>query len=130
VNLLWYVQQFFHLKFQITTEIPGTDLTLTDKTVLLEQIINHPPNTSHCQLAKITGVPKFTIACVIHQKGKLRDKWILCHEQQGASQKWKVECKAPDAEEVLSQWFSIVTEQDASVSSPMLKSGSEELART
>jgi hypothetical protein len=65
------VQQFFHLKFQIPTEIPGTDLTLTDKTALLEQIINQPPNNSHNKLAETTAVPESTIAHAIQQQEKL-----------------------------------------------------------
>jgi DNA-binding IclR family transcriptional regulator len=40
--------------------MPRRDLTLADKTALLEQIKNQPPNTSHRQLADITGVPKST----------------------------------------------------------------------
>jgi hypothetical protein len=45
--------------------MPRRDVTLTDKIVLLEQIKNRNPNTSYCQLAEITAVPKSTIAHVI-----------------------------------------------------------------
>jgi hypothetical protein len=53
--------------------MPRRDLTLADKTALPEKIKNQPPNTSHRELAKITGVPKSTIACVIQRQEKLRD---------------------------------------------------------
>jgi hypothetical protein len=58
VSLLWHVQQFFCLKFEIPAEMPRRDVTLTDKTALLEQVKNQLPNISHCQLMEITGVPK------------------------------------------------------------------------
>jgi hypothetical protein len=38
--------------------MPRRDVTLTDKTALLGRIKNQPPNTSHRQLAEITGVLK------------------------------------------------------------------------
>jgi hypothetical protein len=38
-------------------------VTLTDKIALLVKIKNQPTNTSQCQLAEITGVPKSTIVC-------------------------------------------------------------------
>jgi hypothetical protein len=77
---------------------------------LHEQIKTQPPNTSHRQLAEITGVPKSTIARVVQQQEKLRDEWALRHGQQGTSQKTeKCEGKDPDAEEALNQWFSIAT---------------------
>jgi hypothetical protein len=47
------VQLFFHLKFQICTEMPRRDLTLADTHAVLEQIKNQPPNTSHHQLVDI-----------------------------------------------------------------------------
>jgi hypothetical protein len=61
----------FHLKFYIPTEIPRRDLTLTDKIALLEQVKNQLPNTSHHQLAEITGVPQSITACLIRQQEKL-----------------------------------------------------------
>jgi hypothetical protein len=59
-NLLWWLQQFFNLKFWICTGICRRYLTFTDEIALLEQIKNKPPNSSHCQLVEIIGVPKFT----------------------------------------------------------------------
>jgi plasmid maintenance system antidote protein VapI len=59
--------------------MPRGDLTLTDKIALFGQVKNQPPNTSHRQLAEITGVPKSTIARVIQQQEKLQDKWTLRH---------------------------------------------------
>jgi hypothetical protein len=73
------VQQLFHLKFWIPTEMLGRDLTLTDKITLLEQI----KNTSLRQLTEINVVPKSTIARVTQQQEKLRDEWMLRHRQQG-----------------------------------------------
>jgi hypothetical protein len=60
-NLLWWLQQFFNLKFWIHTAISRRDLTLTDEISLLEQTINNATNNSHCQLVEIIRVPKFTI---------------------------------------------------------------------
>jgi transcriptional regulator with AAA-type ATPase domain len=45
--------------------MPRGDVALTDKLALLEKIKNQPPNSSHCQLAEITGVVKSIIARVI-----------------------------------------------------------------
>jgi hypothetical protein len=42
--------------------MPRRNVTFADKTVLLGNIKYHQPNTSHRQLAEITGVPKFIIA--------------------------------------------------------------------
>jgi hypothetical protein len=75
----------FHLKIYILTEIPWRDVTLADKIALLEEIKIQLPNTSHHQLAEITGVLKATIACVVQQQGKLRYEWTLRHRQQGTS---------------------------------------------
>jgi hypothetical protein len=41
------------------------DVTLSDRTALLEKIKNQVPNTSHCQLVEITGVTESTIMCDI-----------------------------------------------------------------
>jgi hypothetical protein len=49
------------------------DIALTDKVALLERIKKQLPDTSHCQLAEITGVLKPTILCVLQQREKLRD---------------------------------------------------------
>jgi hypothetical protein len=66
-NLLWWLQQFFNLKFWIHTGISRRDLTFTDELALLEQIKNKPPNNSHYQLVEVIGMPKFTIVQVIQQ---------------------------------------------------------------
>jgi hypothetical protein len=42
-----HVQQFFHLKFYIPTEVSRGDVTLIDKTALLEKIKDQPRNTDH-----------------------------------------------------------------------------------
>jgi hypothetical protein len=55
------------------------DVTLTDKIAVLEKIENQLPNTNHCQLAEISGVPKSESACITQQQEKLRDEWILRH---------------------------------------------------
>jgi hypothetical protein len=54
---------FFHLKFQILTEVPRTDVKLADRIALLEAIKN--------QLAEIAGMPKSAIPHVIQQQEKL-----------------------------------------------------------
>jgi hypothetical protein len=66
LSLLWHVQQFFHLKFQIPTEMPRRNVTLV-KIALHEKSKIQSPNTSHQQLVKITGVPKSTTAPIIQQ---------------------------------------------------------------
>jgi ABC-type ATPase involved in cell division len=73
VNLLWWLQQFYNLKFWIPTGISGRNLTLTDEIVLLEQIKNKLPNNSLRQLVEIVGVLKFTILQVIQQQDKAQD---------------------------------------------------------
>jgi hypothetical protein len=62
------VQRIFNLKFKIPTKMPRRVLTLADKTALLEQIKIQPPNTTHGQLAEITGVPKSTVASICSSK--------------------------------------------------------------
>ena len=41
-----------------SAEMPRKDLTIAEKIVVLRKIREQPPNTSHRQLAEITGVPK------------------------------------------------------------------------
>jgi hypothetical protein len=83
-------------------------LSLAEKIALVDQIKGHLPSTSHRRLAEITGVPKPTIARLIHQQDKLQEEWT--HDgKQGTSQKWKREGKDPDVEDTLNQWFSIIT---------------------
>jgi hypothetical protein len=53
VNLLWWLQQFFNIKFWIPTGISRRDLTFIAEIALLEQIKNKPPNNSHHQLVEI-----------------------------------------------------------------------------
>jgi hypothetical protein len=73
-GLLWNARDFFHFTLFIYTEMPRRDLTLADKTALLEQIKNQPPDTSHRQLVEIIGVPKSTVAHVIQMQKKLGDE--------------------------------------------------------
>jgi hypothetical protein len=54
--------------------MPRRDVTLAEKIALLEKITNEPSNTSHCQLAEITGVSKSAIARVTQQQEKPRDE--------------------------------------------------------
>jgi hypothetical protein len=89
--------------------LPTRDLTLIDKTALVEQIKNQQLNTSHRRLAEVTGVLKSTTTRVIQQQEKLQDEWTLREGKQGISQKQKHEGKDPEVEEALNQWFSIVT---------------------
>jgi hypothetical protein len=42
-NLLWWLQQFFNLKFWIPAGISRRDLTFTDELTLLEQIKKQAP---------------------------------------------------------------------------------------
>jgi hypothetical protein len=100
--------------------MPYKDLSLAENIALLDQIKGHSPNTSHCCLAEITGVPKSSIARLILQQDKLREEWT--HDgKQGTSQKWKREGKDPDVEDTLNQWFSIITGRGVRVSGSMLK---------
>jgi hypothetical protein len=71
-NLLWWLQQFFNLKFWIPTGISRRDLTLTDEISLLGQIKNKPPSNNHRQL-----VEKFTIVQDIQQQDKVRDGYYF-----------------------------------------------------
>jgi DNA-binding IclR family transcriptional regulator len=48
-----------------TTETPRRDVTLANGIALLGKIKNQLPDTSHRQLAQITGMPKSTIASVV-----------------------------------------------------------------
>jgi hypothetical protein len=73
VNLLWWLQQFFNLKFWIRAGISRRDLTLTDEISLLAQTKNKATNNSHRQLVEIIGVPKFTIVQIMQQQDKVRD---------------------------------------------------------
>ena len=41
-----------------SAEMPQKDLTVAEKIFVLRKIREQPPNTSHRQLAEITGVPK------------------------------------------------------------------------
>jgi hypothetical protein len=59
--------------------MPRRDVTLAAKIALLEKIENQLPNTNHCQMAEITGVPKSESARVTQQQEKLRDEWTLRH---------------------------------------------------
>ena len=108
--------------------MPHKDLSLAKKIALLDQIKGHSPNTSHCRLAEINGVPKSTIASLIHQQDKLQEEWTH-NGKQGTSQKQKREGKDPDVEDALHQWFSIITGRGVRVSGPMLRKKSEELAK-
>jgi hypothetical protein len=84
------------------------------------------PDTTHRQLEEITGVSKPTAARVMQQQERLRHERTSRHGQQGTSRKRKREGKDPDFEEALSQWFPVIIRRG--VSSPILKSKSEELA--
>ena len=87
--------------------MPSKDLSLAEEIALLDQIKDHSPSTSHRRLAENTGVPKPTIARLIHQQDKPREEWK--HDgKQGTSQKPKRESKASDVEDALNQWFSIM----------------------
>jgi plasmid maintenance system antidote protein VapI len=55
--------------------MPARNLTLADKIALLEQIKDQPPNISQHQLAKITVVPKSTIASFIQQQRATSYSW-------------------------------------------------------
>jgi hypothetical protein len=71
----------------------------------LKKTKNQPPNTSHCQLAEVTVVPKSATARVMQQQEKPQDAWTLRHGPQGNSQNRKLEGKNQDAEEALTSGF-------------------------
>jgi hypothetical protein len=52
--------------------MPRRDITFAHKIVLLEQIEDQLPNTSHSHLAEITGVLKSAISRDVPQQEKLR----------------------------------------------------------
>jgi DNA-binding MurR/RpiR family transcriptional regulator len=52
--------------------MPKRGVTIAEKISLFEKIKNQPPNTSHRQLAEITGVSKSAVTRVVQQQGKLR----------------------------------------------------------
>ena len=110
--------------------MPRKDLTIAEKIVLLRRIKEQPPNTSHRQLAEITGVPR-TMARILQHRDKLEVEWSSHKEaEQGNSHsKRKRKGKDPDIEEALCKWFSVVTRRGVSVSGPRLKSNSEEFAK-
>jgi hypothetical protein len=91
VNLLWWLQNFFNLKFWIRAGISRRDLTLADEIALLEQIKHKPPNNTHHQLVEVTGVAKLTIVQVIQQQDKLPDERTLHQRGQGSYQEQKCE---------------------------------------
>ena len=111
--------------------MPRKDLTIAEKIVLLRRIKKQPPNTSHRQLAEITGVPRTTPARILQDRDKLEVEWSSHEEtEQGNSHsKRKRKGKDSDIEEALGKWFSVVTRRGVSVSGPMLKSKSEEFAK-
>ena len=111
--------------------MPRKDLTIAKKIVLLKRIKEQPPNTSHRQLAEITGVPRTTLARILQDRDKLEVEWSSHKEaEQGNSHsKRKRKGKNPDIEEAVGKWFSVVTRRGVSVSGPMLKSKSEEFAK-
>jgi len=55
LQILWRLKQ----------EMPRKDLTIAEKIVLLRRIKEQPPNSSHRQLAEITGVPRTTLARIL-----------------------------------------------------------------
>lgn len=65
------------------------NLSIAKKFAILETIKDHPPFISNCHLLEITGVRKYTIACLINQQDKLQEEWEL-NGKQGASQKCKM----------------------------------------
>ena len=108
--------------------MPRRDLTLAEKIGFLDQIKQHPPNTSQRRLVEITGLAKTTISRLI-QENELREEWAQCEGRRGTSQKRKREGKDPDVDEALNEWFAIVTGRAVRVSGPMLKCKAEELAK-
>ena len=104
-------------------------MSLANKIALLDKIKSQPINTSQHRLVQITGVPKTTIVCLLHQQHQLCEEWALHEGKSGTSQKKKHKGKDPDVEEALNQLFSIVTGQCVRISGPILKSKSEELAK-
>ncbi|RXG69880.1 Tigger transposable element-derived protein 3 [Armadillidium vulgare] len=105
------------------------DLSLAEKIALIEEIQNQPANTSHRQLAQITGVPKSTIGRVLQQKEKLQEKWELTDGHQGGSQKRERKRKAPEVDNPLYLWYSTAIQQGEYVTGAVLKRKAEELAK-
>lgn len=108
--------------------MPRNDLTLLKKISLLDTIKKQPITTSQRRLAEITGVPKSTISRLLKQENELREELALQDGQTGISKR-KREGKDPDVEEALDQWFSLVSGRGVSISGPLLKMKSEELAK-
>ena len=106
--------------------MPRKDLSISEKIAILELIKKQPANTSQRRLAEITGVPKSTVARIVQQQHELT---LYKKGERRLSQKRKRECKDPDVEKALSQWFSIVTTQGIHVTGPVLKNKSEEFAK-
>ena len=51
--------------------MPQKDLKIAEKIALLRRIKEQPPNTSHRQLAEITGLPRRTLARILQDRDKL-----------------------------------------------------------
>jgi hypothetical protein len=115
--------KFFHLNFYIPTEMPKRDVTLTDKTALLDKIKNQLPSTSQRQLAEITRVPKSTI----QQQEKLRDDGHYARDNRERPKNGNVKVRIQMLKRPSNKWFSIVTGR--AISGPMLKIKSEELPK-
>lgn len=106
------------------------DLSLAEKIALIEEIENQPANTSHRQLAQITGVPKSTIGRVLQQKDKLQEKWELMRDgQQGGSQKRERKSKAPEVDNPLFLWYSNAIQVGEYITGAVLKGKAEEFAK-
>jgi hypothetical protein len=56
-------------KFYLSTKMPQRGVTFAKKITLIEKTKNQPPNSSHRQVVKITGVSKSAIARVTQQQG-------------------------------------------------------------
>jgi hypothetical protein len=111
VSLPWQVQKFIYVKCYIPTEIPSREITFTDTIALRDQIGNQPPNASHHQPTRITGVPNSTTA-----------------RENITSQTRKCKSEDPNFEEAISQWFCALTGRGVRVNGPLFKSKSKELS--
>ena len=109
--------------------MPRKDLKIAEK-IVSRKIREQPPNTSHSQLAQITGEPWTTLVRILQDRDKLEVEWSSQEEaEQGNSHKRKRKGKDTNVEEAFGKWFSIATSRGVSVSGPMLKSKSEEFAK-
>ena len=103
-----------------------TELTLSEKIVLLDKIKLLPLNSSHRILSEMFPVSKTTIGRLIKQEEDLRKKFSLKESmKQGKRQR---SGKDPEVEEALHKWFKSVLDRGVRISGMVLRVKAEEFA--